>query len=568
MAPPPSSILDTRRSQMFPTLEPEEIDRMRRFGVPAAFAVGEYLAQAGEIGPGMFVILSGEVVVSQHDELAPHAPIVVHGPGSFLAELAQLSGSPSLVDGVAQTAVEALVIPSHRLRDLMVQEAELGERVMRALILRRVGLLESGTGGPVIVGRAADGDVLRLEGFLARNGYPHQRLDPEGDPGAKALLERFHVAPGELPIVVCPNGQWLRNPSEPELARCLGMVKAIDPARVYDVVIVGAGPAGLAAAVYGGSEGLSVLVVDCRAFGGQAGASARIENYLGFPTGISGVALMARAFNQAQKFGVDMAIPRKVVALREESVGAESRFQLTFEDQDSVTTRSVVVASGARYRRLEVENLSAYEGSCVHYWASPLEAKLCSGQEVALVGAGNSAGQAVVYLASRVAKVWLLVRGPNLEASMSRYLVERISALPNVEIVTESDVCALEGPAGDLQAVTWCHRPSGRQTRRPIRHLFLFIGAEPNTEWLSQCDIKLDDKGFLCTDSGVEDGRRPLETSQRGIFAIGDVRSGSVKRVATAVGEGAQVISTLHSFLAAMHDGSGRPSTTSGGSHA
>ena len=554
MSAPASSIIDTRRHQMFPTLEPEEIDRLRRFGEMRSFAAGEYLARTGEVGPGMFVILSGEVVVSQHDELAPHAPIVVHGPGSFMAELAQLSGRPFLVDGIAKSAGAALVIPSHKLRDLMVEEAELGERIMRALILRRVGLLETGVGGPVIVGHAGDVDVLRLEGFLARNGHPHQRLDPDSDPGAKTLLERFHIAARDLPIVVCPNGQWLRNPSEHELASCMGMVKPMDPSRVYDVVMVGAGPAGLAAAVYAATEGLAVLVVDCRAFGGQAGASARIENYLGFPTGISGMALMARAYNQAQKFGVEMSIPQKVVSLQEQSIPGAGRFLLGFEDHEAVSARAVVVASGARYRRLEVKNLAAFEGSSVHYWASPLEAKLCAGQEVALVGAGNSAGQAAVYLASQVAKVWLLVRGPNLEASMSRYLIDRIAAQRNIEVLMQTDVTALEGQDGALDAVRWRHRPSGRETRHPVRHLFLFIGADPNTAWLSQCDVALDDKGFVRTDAALGAGRRPLETSHHGVFAIGDVRAGSVKRVATAVGEGAQVVATLHAFLAAVGD--------------
>ena len=325
--------------------------------------------------------------------------------------------------------MEALIIPPDRLRALLVAEAELGERIMRALILRRVGLLETGAGGPVIVGRAENGDVLRLEGFLSRNGHPHQRLDPETDPEAKALIERFHVDPGQLPIVLCPGGQLLRNPGETELARCIGLVGPIDPDRVYDVAVVGAGPAGLATAVYAASEGLSVLVLDCRAFGGQAGASARIENYLGFPTGITGMALMARAYNQAQKFGVEMAIPDEVNGLQALGDPDEGRFVLKLSNDERVSARSVVIASGARYRRLEVENLEAFEASSVHYWASPLEGKLCAGQEVALVGAGNSAGQAVVYLASQVAKVWLLVRGPDLEASMSRYLVDRIAGL-------------------------------------------------------------------------------------------------------------------------------------------
>jgi thioredoxin reductase (NADPH) len=554
MAASEHPVIETRHDQMFPVLGPAEIDRMRRFGETRSYGAGERLATTGEVGPGMFVILAGNVVVTQRDELAHHPPIVTVGPGSFLGELAQLSGRPALVDGEAQSRVDALVISPHRLLDVLVEEAELGERIMRALILRRVGLLETGVGGPVILGRADHSDVLRLEGFLARNGHPHQRLDPETDPGANVLLERFHVDPLQLPIVVCPGGQLLRNPSETELARCIGLLRPIDSAKVYDVAIVGGGPAGLAAAVYAASEGLAVLVLDSRAFGGQAGASARIENYLGFPTGIAGMALMARAHNQAEKFGAEMAIPAEVVSLQDQSMPGGGRFLLGLSNGERVSTRAVIVASGARYRRLDVDNLAAFEGSSVHYWASPVEARLCAAQEVTLVGAGNAAGQATVYLASQVAKVWLLVRGPGLEASMSRYLIDRIAARPNVEVLTQTEVSALEGHGGVLEAIRWHQRPSGREVRQPIRHLFLFIGAEPNTGWLSQYGVALDDKGFVRTDASLGGGSRPLETNRPGVFAIGDVRSGSVKRVAAAVGEGAQVVATLHAFLADRGD--------------
>lgn len=549
-ASPPRSIIETRYEQMFPLLRPAEMDRLRRFGDTRTYGAGERLVAAGDVSPGMFVILSGEVAVTQHSALEGDRPIVTYVPGSFMGELAQLSGRPSLIDAHATKPVEALVIPSPRIRDVLVAEAEVGERIMRALILRRVGLLESGISGPVIVGRAADADVLRLAGFLARNGHPHQKLDPDADPSAKTLIERFHVEPSELPIVLCPNGHILRNPSEVALAGCLGLVQPIDPNKLYDVAIVGAGPAGLGAAVYGASEGLAVIVLDSRAFGGQAGASARIENYLGFPTGITGMALMARAFNQAQKFGADMAIPDEVVRLQRNLDGGGARFELRLANDERVRARTVVVASGARYRRLGVANLAAFEGSGVHYWASPLEGKLCAGQEVALVGAGNSAGQAVVYLAGEVAKVWLLARGRSLEASMSRYLVDRIAALPNVEVLLQTQVFALEGERGALEAIRWRNVPSGEETRRPIRHLFLFIGADPNTSWLSGSGVALDAKGFVRTGADVAPGRRALETSRDGVFAIGDVRAGSTKRVAAAVGEGAQVIATIHAFLA------------------
>ncbi len=550
MALPLQPIIEQRREQMFPGLDPLEIERMRRFGQARSFAEGEALVTTGEVGPGLIVILSGRVNISRRGPDGQRNPIISDGPGQFVGELAQLAGRPSLADAIAQEPVEALIISPDRLRALLIAEAELGERIMRALILRRVGLIETGAGGPIIVGRAENGDVLRLESFLRRNGHPHQLLNSETDAEAKALIERFHVDPGQLPIVLCPGGQLLRNPGEDELARCLGLVRPIDPEHVYDVAIVGAGPAGLATAVYAASEGLDVLVLDCRGFGGQAGASARIENYLGFPTGITGLALMARAYNQAQKFGAEMAIPDQVSALAAPT-DATGRFTLRLNNGEHVRTRSVVIASGARYRRLTLKNLDAYEGASVHYWASPLEAKLCAQQEIALVGAGNSAGQAAVYLASHSAKVWMLVRGTDLAASMSRYLVDRIAGLANVEVVTRAQVSALEGRDGALEAVCWRVDGDGQEIRRPTRHLFLFIGAEPNTDWLAGSGIALDVKGFVLTGEDAAGKRHALETSQPGVFAIGDVRAKSVKRVAAAVGEGAQVVAALHAFLAA-----------------
>jgi thioredoxin reductase (NADPH) len=435
MALPTRSIMDTRRDQMFPVLDPEDIERVSRFGQVRAYHSGEAIVTVGRMGPGIIIVLSGKIEVTQHDQSGRRTLIVTHGRGEFMGELAQLAGRPALVDAYAQEQVEALIIRQERLRALLIAEADLGERIMRAMILRRVGLLETGAGGPVIVGHAEDGNVLRLEGFLRRNGHPHMRLDPENDQEAKALIERFNVGTGHLPIVLCPGGQLLRNPGEVELARCIGLVGPIDPSRTYDVAVIGAGPAGLATAVYAGSEGLSVLVLDCRAFGGQAGASARIENYLGFPTGISGIALMARAYHQGQKFGVEMAIPDEAISLSAERDSKAGAFALSLASGEHVSARSVVIATGARYRRLTLPDLDAFEGTSVHYWASPLEAKLCAGQEVALVGAGNSAGQAVVYLASQVAKVQLLVRGATLAASMSSYLVDRIAGLSNVDVV-------------------------------------------------------------------------------------------------------------------------------------
>ena len=543
------STFESRAPQMFPTLKGAEIDRVRRFGEVRTYAAGDPLIRVGEPGHGLTIILSGHVDISQRDASGQRKHIVTHAPGSFMGELAQLAGRPALVDAFATEPVEAIVIPPEKLRALLISEAELGERIMRALILRRVALLEEGVGGPVIVGPTGSADVLRLANFLSRNGHPHQSLDPQTDAAAKALIERFSVDPCQLPIVLCPDGQLLRNPSETELARCIGLVGPIDPDHVYDVAVVGAGPSGLATAVYAGSEGLSVLVLDCRAFGGQAGASARIENYLGFPTGVSGMALMGRAYSQAQKFGADIAIPDEVAALQAAGNAEDRHYTLALANGERASARSVVIASGARYRRLDVENLEAFEGSSVHYWASPLEAKLCSGQEVALVGGGNSAGQAAVYLASQAAKVWFLVRGESLSASMSRYLVDRIAGLPNVEVLTRTQVTALEGGNGVLEAIRWRTGRDGTEVRRPLRHLFLFIGADPNTDWLNGSGIALDPKGFVLTGAEAASDRRPQETSRAGVFAVGDVRAGSVKRVAAAVGEGAQVVATLHRFL-------------------
>jgi len=531
---------------MFPVLPAADIERIRRFGTPASYKAGDCVVAAGDVSPGLIVILSGQMEITQpgwHDGHGPH--IVTHQAGEFAGELAQLSDRPSLVNARAASDVDALVIVSGRLRDLMVQEANLGERVMRALILRRVSLLETHGNGPIIIGRRTSGDVLRLQGFLTRNGQPHAVLDPDEDSCAVTLIERFKIDEHHLPIVLCYDGELLRNPAENDLARCLGMVGPIDATKLYDVAIVGAGPAGLAAAVYAASEGLSAIVLDCRAFGGQAGASARIENYLGFPTGISGMALMARAYNQAQKFGVEMAIPDEASCLG--LTNEERQFLLTVGENESVRTRAVVVASGASYRRLNVSNLADFEGSAVHYWASPIEGRLCAGQEVALVGAGNSAGQAAVYLSGQVKKVWMIVRGPSLEATMSRYLIDRINAQPNIEVVLETEIVELEGENGDLHGVTLRHRKTGATAVHAIRHVFLFIGADPNTDWLAGSGIDLDAKGFIRTG---ENGRSALETCHSGVFAIGDVRAGSVKRVGAAIGEGAQVVAALHAYLA------------------
>src|SRR5215469_14136162 len=444
--------LETRRHQMFPNLEEHDIARLRRFGESCHFPDGTFIMKAGEIAAGLAFVLKGAIDVRQGGAVSRGEPIVQHGPGGFLGELAQLSGRPALVDAIANGDVEAIVLPPRRLRDVLVQEAVLGERIMRALILRRVGLLQAGQTGPILIGPSGSSDMLRLENFLRRNGHPHRALDSATDGCAQTLLKRFIIQPEHLPIVLCPGGQILRNPSESELARCIGLLRPIDADAVYDTAIVGAGPAGLAAAVYAASEGLSTIVLDCRSFGGQAGASARIENYLGFPTGISGLALMARAYNQAQKFGAQMAIPTEATSLAAHD-GTHGHFTLNLRIGERVNARSVVLATGARYRRLDVENLDAFEASSVHYWASPLEAKLCADQEVVLVGAGNSAGQAAVYLASQGTKVTMLVRRSDLAETMSRYLVDRIHSMGNIEVVTGATISSLEGRNGALDVV-------------------------------------------------------------------------------------------------------------------
>ncbi len=478
-------------------------------------------------------------------------PITRHTPGQFTGEVSQLAGRASLAAGRAGTdGCLALPFDTAHLRALMISSAEVGEVVMRALILRRVGLIEGDASGSVLIGAPDDPHLTRLQGFLTRNGYPNTVMDVS-DAEGRALVERLGIQKHDLPVMVCPSGRVLRQPSDAEAAHCLGMTPDIDPDKRYDVAIVGAGPAGLATAVYAASEGLSVLVMDQRAIGGQAGASARIENYLGFPTGISGQALAGRAYNQALKFGAELAIPIEAATL--ECSRDDGALRLDLADGKQLLASTVVIASGARYRRPQIEGLDRFEGHGVSYWASPVEARLCEGGVVALVGGGNSAGQAVAFLAPRVKELHLIIRGTGLEASMSQYLIERIAALPNVHLHTGTDVTALEGDHDrGLQAAVLRTRGDGATTRVELRHLFLFVGADPNTAWVQQC-VDTDARGFVITGTARGDGVPaclPLETNRPGVFAIGDVRAGSVKRVAAAVGEGAAVVAQIHQYLA------------------
>ena len=548
--------IDPRDEQMFPKFGTADIGRLRRFGEVRRHAAGVPLFVTGDVAPGMFVLINGSARVTQRDPWGRLSPIVELGPGDFVAEVGQLSGRPALVDVHAIVDVEALLIPPENLRALMIAEPALGDRIMRALILRRVVLIETGAGGPVLIGPETHPDVVRLQGFLARNGYPCQVLDPARDRDAATLIERYTPDPKDRPLAVCPRGMILKNPSERDLAQALGMVPIDAPDRTYDVVIVGAGPAGLSAAVYAASEGLSVIVLDAVAFGGQAGESARIENYLGFPTGIPGRELAARAFVQAQKFGAEMVIPAEAVGLD----CSQMPYGIQLADGRRVKGSTVVVASGAHYRRPDIPRLREFEGRGVWYWASPIEARLCRNEEVALVGGGNSAGQAAVFLRDFAAKVWMLVRGPNLAESMSQYLIDRIAAADNIEVLTETEITVLSGsPEGQLECIRWRNRVTGAETEKPIRNVFIFIGADPATGWLKGCGVGLDANGFVRTGAALpatgmmeKSGPRrpfPLEAEVANVFAVGDVRAGSVKRVGAAIGEGAAAVAQIHTVL-------------------
>src|SRR5258707_4844757 len=526
-----------RHEQTFPTLTAQEIDRMRRFGEVRTFKDGDALFETGKPGPGMLVLLSGHIAITQRDGLGRVTPVIDQGPGQFLAEIGQLSGRVALVDGHAEGDVETLLIPPDKLRALLVAEADLGERLMRALILRRVSLVQGGVGGPVLIGPASLGDMARLQSFLARNGQPHHLLDPVTDKDAADLVARYSASRADLPLVVCPDGTVLRNPTETAMAMAIGMIGHHGPEKLYDVAVVGSGPAGLATAVYAASEGLSVAVFDSRAFGGQAGASARIENYLGFPTGISGQALARPALNQSQKFGAEMLIPVSIRSL--DCSQRDGAFALATDCGKLLRARSIVVASGARYRRPEIENLEASEGRGVWYWASPIEAKLCANQDVVLVGGGNSAGQAAVFLASHARKVYMIIRGGGLGSSMSRYLIERIESTPNIELIFNAEVVGLEGSEeASLERVRWLSRPSPEVLTLDIRNLFLFVGADPATNWLEGCGVKVDRAGFVLTGIPAEANGRPvapLETTVPGVCAVGDCRPESVNRVGVPI---------------------------------
>ena len=507
----------------------------------------------GESGR-IFVITAGSVetvrMVGDVEEI-----IVTHGVGSFTGEIAVLSGRRGLARNRAREAGEVIEVDRPRLMALVQTDSELSDILMRAFILRRLEVIARGSADLVLLGSRHSAGTLRIKEFLTRNGQPLTYIDLEQDADAQELLDRFQVGVADVPVLILGGRTVLRNPTNEEIAECLGLNAPVDSAQVRDAVIVGAGPAGLAAAVYGASEGLDVLVLESTAPGGQAGASSRIENYLGFPMGISGQDLAGRAYSQAQKFGAQVTVAKKARAL----LCKRKPFSIELEDGSTVSARTIIIATGASYRKLAVQDLARFEGAGVYYAATAMEAQLCRGEDVIVVGGGNSAGQAAVFLAQSVRRVYMLVRAAGLAETMSRYLIRRIEQSPSIELRTRTEIVALEG--GDrLEAVRWRNNQTMAVERRAVGHVFVMTGAEPATRWLADC-VALDDKGFVKTGTdlsrdelraaGWPGTRAPhhLETSLPGVFAVGDVRSGNQKRVASAVGEGSTAIALVHQVL-------------------
>jgi thioredoxin reductase (NADPH) len=543
-----------RPAETFPTLTPAQVARLSAHGVERAVHAGEIVFEQGQASTRFFVVLEGAVEVV-HPYAAGEALIRVHGPGEFTGELDVLAGTRALVRARSRSAGRVLEVARAELRTVLATESEIGEILMRAFILRRVGLISQDRGDVVLLGSQHSAGTLRVKEFLTRNGHPHATIDVDHDPGAQALLDQFGVGVADVPVVVCRGVRVLKNPTTAELAECLGYTPALDATKVHDLIVIGAGPAGLAAAVYAGSEGLDVLVLESIAPGGQAGSSSKIENYLGFPTGISGQALAARAFAQAEKFGTDVAIARTATRL-----SCERRpYQVEIGAQTALA-RAVVIASGARYHKPELAGLERFEGVGIYYCATAVEARLCGNEEVIVVGGGNSAGQAAVYLARTARKVYILVRATGLSQTMSRYLIRRIAETANIELRVETQIVELSGD-GSLESVAWLDKRTAERSSHPIRHVFMMTGASPNTELLGDC-VVLDASRFIKTgpDLTAEDltragwplARPPLlfETSRPGVFAVGDVRANSVKRVASAVGEGSICIQLVHKVLA------------------
>jgi thioredoxin reductase (NADPH) len=552
--PTPFDVTVSRPERLFPKLTPVQMTRIAAHGRRRATTRGEVLIDIGDRIVPCFVVVAGEIQVLQVSDGA-ETLIVSHGPGSFSGEANLISGRPSMARLRVGEPGEVIELARDQLLALVQTDAELSEILMRAFILRRLELIARDVGGVVVIGSTYNAGTLRIREFLTRNGHPFHFIDLDRDADAQELLDRFHVNVADVPVLICGVETVLRNPPNAQIADRLGFNEDVDHTRVNDLIVVGAGPAGLAAAVYGASEGLSVLVLESNVPGGQAGSSSRIENYLGFPTGISGLELTGRAYAQALKFGARVMVAKGATRLACDG----QRYTVEIDGGPSVAARAIIIATGAEYRRPALENLSMFEGAGVYYGATPMEAQLCMGEEVVVVGGGNSAGQAAVFLAQTTRRVHVLVRGDGLGDTMSRYLVRRIEETPSIVLRARTQIVGLEG-SGRLERVRWRDERTGDVETHDIGHVFMMTGAVPNTRWLDGC-IALDGKGFVKTgpDLSAEElsaakwslTRSPflLETSRPGIFAVGDVRGGNIKRVASAVGEGSIAVAFVHQVL-------------------
>jgi thioredoxin reductase (NADPH) len=546
LSPPDDDPADpyAREAQTFPRLTADLTERIAEYGQVESVKAGALLFERGQRSVDFFLVREGEVEVFEIDAHGARQVLHRHSEGQFTGELDLFNDREILVSG--QATKDSLVVRVRRadFRRLVTSEPDIGEIIMRAFILRRVGLIRHAQGGVVLIGPAHTADTLRLERFLTRNAYPHKVFDTEAQPDAGGFLECFSLDPGQLPVVIA-DSHVLRNPDNATLADALGLTETLDPNHTYDLAIVGAGPAGLAAAVYGASEGLDTIVIEGLAPGGQAGTSSKIENYLGFPTGISGQALAGRAQVQAQKFGAHLEISRHAAGI----ACAERPYQIGLDDKQAIKTCAIIIATGAQYRRLDLPNYAKFEGQGIHYAATAMEAQLCSNELAVVVGGGNSAGQAAMFLSRKSAHVHMLVRARGLAETMSDYLVRRIEGSPRITLHTLTEITALDGDER-LRQVTWINRETGKTETIDCGNVFAMIGAEPNTAWLDGC-LALDDKGFVLTGKNPDGAAldSPYATSLPGVFAVGDVRAGSVKRVASAVGEGSVVVQAVHRFL-------------------
>lgn len=550
----PPSALDAR-TQTFPILTPAQIDRIRPEARVRAVEAGEILFEPNDTNVPFFVLLSGKLVILQ-PSLEGEREIVTHYPGEFTGEMAMISGQPCLVRARVTEAGEFLEVSPDHLRAIIGRDADLSETLLRAFILRRLELIRRGYGNLIVLGSRHSARTLQIREFLSRNGQPYTFVDLDTDRTSQDLLDRFQVKANEIPVVICSNHVVMRSPTIQTLAGCLGLTGEIDRSRIRDLIIVGGGPAGLAAAVYAASEGLDVLVIESEAPGGQAGSSSKIENYLGFPTGIAGQELASRATTQAQKFGADMMIARNVVRLR-----CDHRpYEVALDTGEALPARSIVIATGAQYKKPNLANLEKFEGEGIYYGATFIEAQLCAGDEVIVVGGGNSAGQAAVFLSQNTRKVHMLVRSGELSSTMSRYLIQRITENSQIDLQLNTEIIGLDGGA-HLERVTWQNKVTGEVSTHAIQHVFVMTGASPRTEWLRGC-LAMDQKGFILTGRDLDNAAptdspawplsRPpqmLETSLPGVFAVGDARAGNVKRVASAVGEGAISVYMVHRAL-------------------